>query len=104
MLHKVINIILLVTSSHHMLNSYRMALRLSTPEVHSPKTKENHMKNQWIFAVQKVKCLVDPWADLNMESLPEELVTRHMYNPRTRKWRNDEIVIKVQSTVSNMHM
>ena len=57
-------------------------------------------KKQWMFAAQKAKSLRDPWGGLGMESLAEEVVTRHMYNPRSKKWKVDEIVVKIQSEVS----
>ena len=56
-------------------------------------------KKQWAFAVKKTRELVDPWRDMGIDSLPEEVVTRHMYNPRTRKWKTDEIIVKMQVQV-----
>ena len=56
-------------------------------------------KRQWKFAAQKTKKLLDPWRGLGMESLPEEKVTRHMYNPKNKKWKTDEIVVKIQEKV-----
>ena len=57
-------------------------------------------KKQWMFAVKKTRALVDPWGEMGIDCLPEQVVTRHMYNPRTRKWKSDEIVVKMQTEVS----
>ncbi len=57
-------------------------------------------KKQWMFAVKKTRELIDPWAEMRIDSLPEQAVTRHMYNPRTRKWKSDEIIVKMQTKVS----
>ena len=56
-------------------------------------------KKQWKFAAQKTKKLLDPWRGLGMDGLPEEKVTRHMYNPKNKKWKMDEIVVKIQEKV-----
>jgi hypothetical protein len=47
-----------------------------------------------------------PWAIWNVyivfrhfDDIPEERVTRYMYNPRSGKWKTDEIVVKMQSQV-----
>lgn len=57
-------------------------------------------KKYWKSAVLRAKELTDPWVELGFEDIQEETVTRHMYNPKNRKWRTDEIVIKIQSKVS----
>lgn len=84
--------------------------RPTVPHVHSftfgQKKKKlfggRNTKKQWMFAAQKAKGLRDPWEGLGMESLSEEVVTRHMYNPRTKKWKVDEVVVKIQSEVSGL--
>ena len=35
----------------------------------------------------------------HLDDIPEETVTRYMYNPRSGKWKTDEIVVKMQSQV-----
>ncbi len=57
------------------------------------------IKKNWKSAVLRAKEMTDPWRDLGFEDIPEETVVRHMYSPRHRKWRTDEIVVKIQPKV-----
>ena len=65
---------------------------------------DNHLhhdeaKKNWKSAALLTRDLPDPWVDLRFEDIQEEAVTRHMYSPKYRKWRTDEIVVKMQSKV-----
>ena len=57
------------------------------------------MKRQWKFAALKTKELPDPWVGLGFDKIKEEVAARHMYNPRSGKWKTDKITIKMQSEV-----
>ena len=57
------------------------------------------VKKQWKFAALKTKELPDPWVGLGFDKIKEEVATRHMYNPRSGKWKTDKITIKMQSEV-----
>jgi hypothetical protein len=59
------------------------------------------VKKQWKFAARKTKELPDPWVGLEFDKLKEEVATRHMYNPRSGKWKTDRITVKMQSEVRN---
>jgi hypothetical protein len=54
---------------------------------------------KWRTAALKAKELPDPWEGYHFDDIPEERVTRYMYNPRSGKWKTDEIVVKMQSQV-----
>ena len=56
-------------------------------------------KRQWKSAALKARNLLDPWAGHRLDEIPEEVATRHMYDPHTGRWRRDEIVVKIQSEV-----
>ena len=56
-------------------------------------------KKQWKTAAVLARDLPDPWAELGFERIAQETVTRHMYNPRSGRWKTDQVVIKVQSEV-----
>lgn len=58
-----------------------------------------HGKRQWKAAVRMARGLQDPWVELGFEDIEEESVIRHMYNPRTRNWKNDRIIVKIQPKV-----
>ena len=62
------------------------------------------VKKQWKFAARKTKELPDPWVGLGFDKIGEEVATRHMYNPRSGKWKTDKITIKMQSEVSGERM
>ncbi|XP_003385502.1 PREDICTED: eukaryotic elongation factor 2 kinase-like [Amphimedon queenslandica] len=53
-------------------------------------------KKHWEEAVKKVKSLEDPWEDIDFDSLPERVAIRHVYNPRSKSWWQDEVLIKMQ--------
>lgn len=61
---------------------------------------DRNTKKKWVFAAQKTKNIKDPWETLGIENLLEESVTRHMYNPKNKKWKVDEVVVKVETEVS----
>lgn len=56
-------------------------------------------KKTWKVAALKTRDLPDPWAGFQLDAIPEERAIRHMYDPKTGQWREDEIVIKLQSEV-----
>lgn len=58
-------------------------------------------KKHWEEAVKKVKSLEDPWEEFDFESLSEREAIRHVYNPRTKSWWEDEVLIKIQEKVKN---
>lgn len=58
-------------------------------------------KKHWEEAVKKVKSLEDPWEEFDFESLSEREAIRHVYNPRTKSWWEDEVLIKIQEEVRN---
>ena len=58
-------------------------------------------KKHWEEAVKKVKSLEDPWEEFDFESLSEREAIRHVYNPRTKSWWEDEVLIKIQEKVRN---
>ena len=35
----------------------------------------------------------------HLDDIPEEVVTRYMYNPRSVKWKTDKVVVKMQAEV-----
>jgi len=61
-------------------------------------------KKNWKSAVLRTRDLPDPWVDLGFENIKEETVTRHMYSPKYRKWRTDEIVVKVETKVWKQYL
>lgn len=56
---------------------------------------------QWRAAALRARKLRDPWENLGFDKIEEETVTRHMYNPRNGRWKQDEIVVKIQAEVSS---
>jgi elongation factor 2 kinase len=38
----------------------------------------------------------DPWAKYEIEKVPAERVIRHMYQPETQTWKQDETIVKIQ--------
>jgi elongation factor 2 kinase len=38
----------------------------------------------------------DPWAKHNIERIPAERIIRHIYNPETQTWREDETIVKIE--------
>lgn len=56
-------------------------------------------KQLWLNATQNIKYLQDPWREFDFGSLPERKAIRHVYNPQSKTWWKDEIMIKIQETV-----
>lgn len=63
----------------------------------------NSAKKLWKAAALMTRGLRDPWAEIGFDEVEDESVTRHMYNPRNRKWKTDEVVVKMQSKVLTLH-
>ena len=38
----------------------------------------------------------DPWAKHHLEKIPAERVVRHLYDPATQTWREDETIVKME--------
>jgi len=38
----------------------------------------------------------DPWARCHIEQYPAERIIRHLYNPRTQTWSQDETIVKME--------
>jgi elongation factor 2 kinase len=38
----------------------------------------------------------DPWAKYHLEKIPAERVVRHLYDPETQTWREDETIVKME--------
>ena len=64
-----------------------------------PSVSPRAVKKTWKVAALKTRALPDPWAGFQLEVIPEERAIRHMYDPRTGRWRQDEVVVKMQSEV-----
>lgn len=68
--------------------------------VGTPDHKYDHyVTKQWRAAVLMTRDIPDPWIGLGFDEIEEEWVTRHMYNPLKKCWKEDAIVVKVQSRV-----
>ncbi|CAF0781899.1 unnamed protein product [Rotaria sordida] len=52
---------------------------------------------RWRDAVKKVVQLKDPWQDFKIDRYPEEIVTRHEFDPIKRTWHTSQITIKIES-------
>ena len=67
-----------------------------------PRTPDLKVVARWKLIAQKGKEASDPWEEFNMEEeCREEKAVRHLYNPRNKSWRVDEITVKMQDKVSN---
>ena len=65
-----------------------------------PKTPSDVVVGLWKRLATKTKNLEDPWAEFHMDDLcREERCMRHMYNPRKKTWRKDEILVRMQDKV-----
>ena len=64
-----------------------------------PSASPRAVKKTWKVAALKTRALPDPWAGFQLDAIPEERAIRHMYDPRTGRWRQDEVVVKMQSEV-----
>eukprot|EP00731_Ephydatia_muelleri_P038018 Em0630g4a len=62
-----------------------------------PSASPRAVKKTWKVAALKTRALPDPWAGFQLDAIPEERAIRHMYDPRTGRWRQDEVVVKMQS-------
>lgn len=47
-------------------------------------------------AASKAVAEGDPWHKHHMEKIPAERVIRHVYNPETQTWREDETIVKME--------
>ena len=80
---------------------------VGVPEDRGERERQRHFQNsrslkkQWKAAALMTKDLPDPWEGLGFDEITEEVVTRHMYNPRSSKWKSDEVVVRIQSKVRN---
>ena len=63
------------------------------------KIHRSFIKKQWKEAAMRVRRMPDPWGEQGFEDFPEETVTRHMYYPKSRAWKTDKIIVKIQPTV-----
>ena len=48
-------------------------------------------------AAAKAVAEEDPWAKHHIEKYPAELVVRHVYNPETQSWDQNETIVKMES-------
>ena len=64
-----------------------------------PSASPRAVKKTWKDAAFKTRALPDPWAGFKLDAIPEERAIRHMYDPKAGQWRQDEIVVKMQSEV-----
>ena len=55
--------------------------------------------HRWKRALRQVHTLSDPWAKLQLESLPTERAKRYRYNALKKKWVTDEVCVKMESEV-----
>lgn len=59
--------------------------------------------DRWKRAVRQVHTLSDPWAKLNLESLPTEKAKRYRYSALKKKWVMDEVSVKMECQVCCVH-
>ncbi|CAF2328061.1 unnamed protein product [Rotaria sp. Silwood2] len=52
---------------------------------------------RWRDAVKRVVQLKDPWQDFKIDRYPEEIVTRHEFDPIKRTWHESQITVKIES-------
>lgn len=65
-----------------------------------PLTPDRKIVAKWKSLAQKGKEVRDPWNEFCMEKeCREEKAVRHLYNPRNKSWRVDEITVKMQDKV-----
>ena len=61
-------------------------------------TKATHRaKHNWRCALKGMAEREDPWADIVWDSIPVETAYRHMYNPLTKRWTKEEVVVKMET-------
>lgn len=56
----------------------------------------NLAKYRWQMAAQKLKKLIDPWAEFHIDNYPCETVIRHRYNAIKKEWMKDECKVKIE--------
>jgi len=54
-------------------------------------------KRNWRTALRGLSERQDPWKDFHWEDLPVERALRHRYNALTKKWRQDDCVVKMET-------
>lgn len=54
-------------------------------------------KRNWRLALKGLSTREDPWSKLNWNSYPEERALRHRYNALTKKWKQDNVVVKIET-------
>ena len=61
-------------------------------------TPEAHIKplSLWHAALEKVHDLPDPWADRQLGRLPLQHGVRKRFNPVTREWLTDDVLLKME--------
>ena len=65
-----------------------------------PSTPTLKVVAKWKSLAQRGKEVRDPWDEFRMEEeCREEKAVRHLYNPRKKSWRVDEVTVKMQDKV-----
>ena len=44
----------------------------------------------------QARTVEDPWEKFHLESFESEKAIRHRYNPLTEKWKQDEVIVKME--------
>ena len=71
--------------------------RMSGPNITPlPKVAQTRAKKNWKIALKGLTEREDPWAQFHWEEIPTEKAVRYRYNPLTRKWREEEVVVKME--------
>ena len=72
-----------------------MALRKKN--ANKPLNEDAHQraKANWKKALRLIQTREDPWAKYRWDELPVEKAIRHRYNALTKKWKQDEVVVKM---------
>ncbi len=68
----------------------------SLEDRHDTETYQRAKKN-WRLALRKLADREDPWAKFRWDKIPTERATRHRYNPLTKKWKQDDVVVRMES-------
>lgn len=53
-------------------------------------------KRRWKNALKSLQARKDPWSDKIWEKLPVENAIRHKYNPLTKKWKQEPVMVKME--------
>ncbi len=56
-------------------------------------------RRMWKKALRLIRDMKDPWERFNIDTLPEEKVVRHRYNALLKKWKVDEVTVKIEPEV-----